>query len=222
MAVTTTTPKGEVTVTHEGRVLSHHVRETRVMSDVYCDCLYVTVIKDSGETETFMAKAYFELSPNRVSVEDDATDEARARVKVYRDLYSVKNALAAARADLAAAEKAIAKPKGSYSVKRGDKVVSVRKVKGCPKGTEGEVFWVGTCKFSGKPRVGFKDDAGSTYWVNACSVEVPGAAAAANAKVVSDAKVAKAAAERHIAVATADLAVAEADYETVVGFKAAA
>lgn len=54
---------------------------------------------------------------------------------------------------------------------KGDliEVVRGRKV---PRGTVGVVFWVGTCQFSGKPRIGFNDSNGTTHWTAGSNCEV--------------------------------------------------
>jgi hypothetical protein len=202
--------EGEPEVRYVGRVLSTHTRETRVMSDVYCDVTYATVIEDDGRTHSVGAIYHFELGyPARVVV--DATDEAKALAAAYTAREAARVSKETAEAAVAKAKADIANPKGTYSVKRGDTVVAIRKVKGCPKGTTGEVFWVGACKFSGKPRVGFRN-AGGTYWVNECSVEVPEALEKARAKAKAAAEVAKAKAEAALVEATAKVTETEAAY----------
>jgi hypothetical protein len=108
--------------------------------------------------------------PNGASV-DASPEDINA---FYAWQSEVTELAAKARREAAAAE---AKARGEH-VGRGDhvKVVKGRKV---PKGTEGEVFWVGKCKFSGRPRIGFNGFDGETYWTAASNVEVVEADSAA-------------------------------------------
>ena len=66
-----------------------------------------------------------------------------------------------------AGEKALAIAEGVIVKGQTVTVVRGRKV---PKGTTGIVFWIGTDSFD-KPKIGFRDDAGTTHWTAASNVE---------------------------------------------------
>jgi len=67
-----------------------------------------------------------------------------------------------------AAEKAAAIASGE--VVKGARVVVVRGRK-VPKGTTGVVFWTGLDAYD-KPKIGLRDDAGTTHWTAASNVDV--------------------------------------------------
>lgn len=70
-------------------------------------------------------------------------------------------------AAMVAAEKASAIAEGA--IVKGQTVTVVRGRK-TPKGTTGVVFWVGLDSWD-KPKIGFRDDAGTTHWTAASNVE---------------------------------------------------
>lgn len=144
---------------YEGKVVATGERNMHDDSDFWC-----VVIEDDGSYRKFNYASTRGWSyPNGAWVDASPEDIAAYRaheVKVYEALT---------RSRREAAEKA-ARERGEH-VKRGDriKVVKGRKV---PCGIEAEVFWVGSCKFSGKSRLGIKDNAGETHWTAASNVEV--------------------------------------------------
>lgn len=54
----------------------------------------------------------------------------------------------------------------------GDRVRVIRKLKRVAKGTEGVIFWEGTCSYNGSTRFGIKDADGEKHWVGIKSVEL--------------------------------------------------
>jgi hypothetical protein len=133
--------------THEGLVLETYERNG------YDDSDFVAVIWNPVEgkpVNVTYATTRFWTYPNSATV--DATSEVREAYNAYRAAAAAEKARA--RAEAEAADPAV---KGrTVTVTRGRKV---------PKGTTGEVFWVGTCRYSRKPRIGLKDADGEVHWV---------------------------------------------------------
>lgn len=152
-----------------GRVLGRVSREERVMSDVYAQVSYAQVVEANGETREIHLRSHFECCASTRWAEMDATPEWRAYAAAYSHLAKAT----------ASYVKAVAKVEGiekwtvpTMEPKKGSYVMVDRGSKGAKKGASGEVFYVGTCRFSGKPRIGFKGADGVAQWSAAGSVSV--------------------------------------------------
>ncbi len=151
-----------------GRVLKIVRREERVMSDVYADVSYAQVVELNGAFKEIYLTAHFECGGYAWS----ATADAAPAWHAYADAYSAlaKACLSYQMAVTKVAEVARTTPSRMYPVK-GSYVMVDRASKGAPKGASGEVFYVGTCRFSGKPRIGFLHN-GTKCWSASASVSV--------------------------------------------------
>jgi hypothetical protein len=101
--------------------------------------------------------------PNGASV--DATDEVKAKYDAY--LKAEATAAAAAHAARTAAKPAVGKTAVTVRSVRGKSAVEA--------GVTGTIVWTGTCKFSGKSRVGLKVSDDKVVFIAASAVEVVGA-----------------------------------------------
>lgn len=156
-----------------GATLALHYNSTRVMSDVWENIPYATVYNaDSGAVEIVWR--------DRDSAATDTVDATPDVIAAAND-WLLKTATANRKASWdSKVDAAVARAK---AVEKGKTVVVVKGRK-VPKGTTGEVFWVGPGKnfgpvpryrggWSVKPdlRIGF-NAAGVTHWTAATNVEV--------------------------------------------------
>ncbi len=150
--------------THELRVLSVASREERVMSDVWDSVMRATVWNpETGQPESvYVTDGNSSSNGCRSFAEVDALPEYQAAYAAYRAAEAAEKAAQQAKyeADKRAAE--AREPKKGRRVK----VVRGRKI---PVGTEGQCFWMGDTRYG--TRVGLKNDAGETIWVDAKNVE---------------------------------------------------
>jgi hypothetical protein len=183
-------------VRYEGRVVRDlGRRERRLMSDVYADVWSCLVVADDGRLVPFDYDSNFECWSDRYSLEVDLAPEWDVYREAAGDYFAAIDALSSLKEKVSKRKRALAlaeKAAPSVEPDKGDEVEVTRASKGAPKGARGKVFWVGSCRFSGKPRVGFKGAGDKTYWSNAVSVKVVGAEA--RAAKLKEAKVEKAAA----------------------------
>jgi len=167
MAITWKDKEGNVIeTTHEGLVISErYTRCVRVMSDIYSDETYCAVWNpETGQIDNVHINSCFELftGPYGVAV-PDLTDE-------YKEAMEDK-----VRADKKAREQARLDAQIKEAEKQWDapvkgKKMQVFKGRKVPKGTEGEVIWVGASRYGRGLRVGLKDAEGTVHWTDAVNV----------------------------------------------------
>ena len=153
--------RGTYEVSYEGAVLATRERNFYDDSDFYA-VVWDEATGRIAEVEYATTRGW--TYANSATV--DATPE------VIEKAYAYARGLALADLKDRAASKARKVAKGKFV-----RVVKGRKV---PKGTEGEVFWVGpgkaysyyAAKYGVPDRVGFKTADGTTYWTAASNLEV--------------------------------------------------
>ena len=139
-----------------GTTLALHWNSTRVMSDVWESLPYATVLDPADGAVKVVWRG---TGPAEV----DATPEALAAANVWLLAAAAKarkNRWDIRVGDAVSAAKSVAKGKTVV-------VVKGRKV---PKGTTGEVFWIGEGDFGF--RAGLKDAAGTVHWTANSNLEV--------------------------------------------------
>lgn len=146
--------EGSMVVSHEGRVVAKHSREERVMSDIYADVSYATVVNDDGSISSVYLKSHFECCPWTAYAVVDATPEVLALHAAYGARCSAENAVKVATALVAKLSKS-AKPVAPVlpGFSRGDLVMVTGAVPGLTKGDLVTLDWAGRSKFSGADRV---------------------------------------------------------------------
>lgn len=145
-----------VTVEYVGRVLKSEVRAHRVMSDIYADVLFVTVVKDDGSTMNVHAKSYFECDTRSVSVTNDLAPEWKNLMEAFQSLKAAERCVVECDSIcIRDSENAVA---NFCAPKRGEKIVVTRKGKNVKNGETGVCFWVGQSKYDNSMRVGFISD----------------------------------------------------------------
>lgn len=148
-----------VEVMHTGKVVAERERNTYHDSD-----FYATVEVEPGVfTEVQWGTTRFYAYGNGCVI--DATDDVRERWEAVQRERAEAAALAARVRNM---ERLIEDAKAP---RKNDRVEVVRGRK-VPKGTTGVVFWVGSCKFSGRPRLGIKGEDGGTHWTAGSNCEV--------------------------------------------------
>lgn len=154
-------------VTYEGRVLSISRSCDRVMSDIYADNVYATVVEDDGSLRKMWLYTNFELCTSPKRGEVDCTDAWRTFADAKRNLTSLKNEIDMniSTLDQVVQDKRVKAKNALLVIDNGDEVVVTRKSKGNQVGDTGKVFWRGTCRFTCKERYGFKSSDGKTHWV---------------------------------------------------------
>lgn len=154
-------------VTYEGRVL-HITRSCdRVMSDIYADNIYATVVEDDGSYRKIWLYTNFELCNSPMRGEEDCTDTWRKFAESFRNLKSLRNEIDMYKDTLDEAIKNVrTKARNALlTIDNGDEVVVTRKSKDNKIGDTGKVFWRGKCRYTSKERYGFKSSDGKTHWV---------------------------------------------------------
>lgn len=150
--------QGKTWETHHGLVVGSETRCVRVMSDVYSDENYATVFNPvDGKFESLHIGGAFELNAKSGTAIRDIGPEIEAiitennrKAAIEQRSRLIADAIERAKTDVLAPRKG-----------RTVRVVGGRKV---PKGTIGKVFWVDAYE---PTRVGIKDAADNTHWVNA-------------------------------------------------------
>lgn len=151
-----------------GKVVARFSENTRVMSDVWEDVPYMTVMTDDGEFKT-MSLGW----GNTATV--DAPPSVMEAFKRDEEFKAIKAKVAAKRA---AAKEAAAYAAREAATPYKGKTVKFVKGRKVPKGTVGEVIWFGEGKKYGygygpaPKRVGVKDAAGTVHWSAASNVAV--------------------------------------------------
>lgn len=147
-----------------GATLALHWNSTRVMSDVWENCPYATVYDAADGAVKIVWR------DGKGPAEVDATADTIAAANAWLLKTAADRRKASWDARVAKAVDAAHKPAKGKTVT----VVKGRKV---PKGTTGEVIWVGAGKAYGyydrpSDRLGVKDAAGTVHWTAASNVEV--------------------------------------------------
>lgn len=153
--------------TYDGRVVGEHTeRGVRIMSDVWADLYYVVVAEDNGE---FRSLCYGDSEYCDATVTVDAPAELVAEYEAFRARREAEKAerIRAEREAAAAARLEEIKRR----VDRGKRVVVARGRK-VPRGTEGEVFWIGPDKFGNGDRIGIRTEDGAVHWTAARNCDV--------------------------------------------------
>lgn len=156
------TPAG--TVLYAGKVLKTGSREVRVMSDVWSDEVYATVWTGTGTLD--VPYGIYEFGINGVATVD-ATPEVVAAANDWRLATEVAKLRASA---LSRAAKTLADVEEAAATVRKGREVTVVKGRKVPKGTTGEVIWIGAGHYGS--RVGVKDAAGTVHWTATSNVKV--------------------------------------------------
>jgi len=144
-----------------GRVVEYTVRKERIMSDVWDDVYYATVMNADGTvTDHRVGIGYHKILTGEVDAEEDV-------VRDYRE-YLTKNKIDALRKDM---ERALFdERKRQATPKRGllATVVKGRKVK---IGTHGEIRWIGENRFGVSVGISV-DGSSSLVFVNPANIKV--------------------------------------------------
>ena len=159
------TERGEPT--YVGRVLCIWSREERIMSDVWDNVSYATVLKDNDMTEDIHLGASsfgwnyecdVDATPEMISAWQE---RGRIAAKAHAEARAIADALHRAQAAEEHAKAECLIPIKGYPAK----VVKGRKV---PVGTEGMVVWTGEGGFG--TRIGICDEKGTTHYTAADNV----------------------------------------------------
>jgi hypothetical protein len=149
-----------------GKVLSIHTKVERIMSDVWDDVSYATVLEADGSTKTICVGGC-EFGWNyKCEIDADPKVIADWNARVEAAAKAAHEAQMKAEAEQRAKQYEADCKRSALAPTKG-RTVTVTKGRKVPVGTVGVVTWEGTDSYRGEARIGIKDAAGHVHYTAA-------------------------------------------------------